>query len=87
MRRHYSQVDNLTRWEIILSECGYNEAMMWLENTLSKHKVAISGTATHQRKINDTWHKFTAIVTEFQKNGKFVRTFYWDENRGYLLGE
>ena len=65
--------DSKTGYEMILSECSYNMAMDWLEN-----------------KIKELGH--TPNI-ECKKEGDLMvittsgRTFFYDEERGYLLGE
>lgn len=66
-------VDKKTGYEMILSECSYNMAMNWLEAKIKK--------LGHIPNI------------ECKKEGDLIvvetsgRTFFYDEERGYLLGE
>lgn len=65
--------DSKTGYEMILSECSYNMAMNWLEGKIKK--------LGHIPNI------------ECKKEGDLIvvetsgRTFFYDEERGYLLGE
>ena len=65
--------DDVTGYEMILSECSYNVALDWLEN-----------------KIRELGH---IPNIECKKDGDLIvvetsgRTFFYDEKRGYLLGE
>ena len=70
--------DTKTGYEMILSECSYNMAMDWLQREMDKHGLFIS-------RIEIT-KDYTRIYTE---DGECVpgRKFYYDEGRGYLLGE
>lgn len=78
MKRHYSQVDSVTGLEIVLSECSYNMAVEWLSNEMKQH-----GHIIWKARIEDG---LTAIYTgEF--TGNLNRKFFYDEERGYLLGE
>ena len=64
-------IDTETGMEMILSECSYNMACDWLE----------SKGFTQYDKFDNTV-RFTTF--EFSKPAK--RTFVYDEERGYLLG-
>lgn len=81
--------DNETGYEMILSECSYNQACDWLSRELAKRGCEIWRT---ERRIDGLMVIFTAKAicpldsagSMFMKDG---RTFYYDETRGYLLGE
>ena len=71
--------DDKTGYQMILSECSYNMAMDWLER-----KCIDSGCTF--RIVQDYVHDLSAIVVDDSK-GNIARIFYYDEDRGYLLGE
>lgn len=81
--------DSVTGYEMILSECSYNQACDWLSRELAKHNSNIWRT---EQRIDGLMVIFTAIAicpldsvgNMYMKDG---RTFYYDEDRGYLLGE
>lgn len=66
-----SCIDTETGMEMVLSECSYNMACDWLE-----HKGF-----TEYDKFDSTSRY---VTLEFSKPAK--RTFVYDEERGYLLG-
>lgn len=70
--------DEKTGYQMILSECSYNEACFWLQGELDKCGWEVIGTET----VGD----YTAIYTE-DASGKPAREFVYDESRGYLLSE
>ena len=74
--------DDKTGYEMILSECSYNEACMWLENELSKYGSEIYRTEKHTNGLMYIW---TGIFGRSSCIAK--RMFFYDEERGYLLGE
>lgn len=79
--------DDKTGYEMILSECSYNEACMWLENELSKYGSEIYRTEKHTNGLMYIW---TGIyrLDKFGKSSCIAkRMFFYDEERGYLLGE
>lgn len=75
--------DNKTGYSMVLSDCTYNMACDWLERTLKKYGVEICGLH----------YDANTKMTEFysgrpDKNGlNLCRKYFYDENRGYLLGE
>lgn len=71
MRRHYSTIDSLTRHELILSEASYNMACSFLES---------------MGLICDTVKTLSLSTTELTFSNT-ERKFWYDEERGYLLGE
>lgn len=81
--------DTKTGLSMVLSECSYNQACDWLSKELAKHHSEIWRT---EQRIDGLMVIFTAVAicpvdsagTMFMKDG---RTFYYDEERGYLLGE
>lgn len=74
MRRHFSTKDEKTGYELILSDCSYNMAMYWLEAAIKK--------LGHIPNIE--CHKECSGIMKIETSG---RTFFYDEDRGYLLGE
>ena len=82
--------DHVTGYEMILSECSYNQACDWLSRELAKHGCEI--WRTEQRISDNLYVIFTAVaVCPLDSAGSMFmkddRTFYYDETRGYLLGE
>ena len=71
--------DDKTGYQMILSECSYNMAMDWLE-----HKCAKNGCTLSTAKL---YVSGLMAITVVDKDFTTVRTFYYDEERGYLLGE
>lgn len=87
MRRHFSTIDSKTKHELILSECSYNQAMDWLSRTLAEYGSEINRTETH---INGLVYIWTGIYTRDvwgRTTCAARRMFFYDEARGYLLGE
>ena len=82
MRRHYSQIDSVTGYDLLLSEVTYNEACCWLNGVLEMSNYEVRGTAEMTKP-----RRLTVIKTCAIKNGAIGREFYYDEERGYLLGE
>ena len=78
-----SCTDNKTGYEMILSECSYNMACEWLSRELTKEDMEILNVEVD---FNGIYHIFTGITLSptLQWSG---RTFYYDEERGVLLGE
>lgn len=71
--------DNKTGYQMILSECSYNMAMDWLERKCLKNGCTFSTVQTYVYNL--------VAVAVLDRNGVPVRIFYYDEERGYLLGE
>lgn len=82
MRRHYSQRDTKTGYEMILSEVSYNRAMFWLQEELKRHNYTIRSTAQMHKPF-----ELTVVTTNTIRTGALGRMFYYDGDRGYLLGE
>lgn len=74
--------DTRTGLSMVLTECSYNEAMDWLSKELLKYNVVISCIGSMHKP-----YELKVIDTETIKVGAKMRTFYYDEDRGYLLGE
>lgn len=71
MKRFTQSVkDSLTGMELILSECSFNEACMFLQNEMKSDKYIGC----------EAFEETTKIM--FKR-----RNFFYDEKRGYLLGE
>ncbi len=66
-----SCIDNQTRREMILSETSFNEACIWLEKTVGKIFSVVSIGKNRLKIICEGCN----------------RIFFYDEDRGYLLGE
>lgn len=77
--------DDKTGLSMVLSECSYNMAMDWLVHTLEKYDVDIYRCEYDiNRKMQVIFTgKFSHILGDF----KPCRRYYYDEERGYLLGE
>ena len=73
-------IDKETGFTIVLTECSYNVAMAWLENECKKYDFSIS---VDQISLNTRDAYGIVVLT---KEGKRVRRFIYDEQRGYLLG-
>ena len=71
--------DDITGYQMILSECSYNQAMAWLGVILNRHDMTCECLSNNDTGLTDIFIK--------DKNGNPCRTFYYDEERGYLLGE
>lgn len=82
MRRHYSQIDSKTGYDMLVSEVSYNEACCWLNGILEMSGYEVRSISEISKPV-----KLTVIKTCAIKNGAIGREFYYDEERGYLLGE
>ena len=69
-----SQVDKETRMEVLLSECSFNQANLWLTR---------KGFVNPEKVESDTDFRFTTLTFTSPVKKKFV----YEEKRGYLLGE
>ena len=72
--------DDKTGYSMVLSECSYNQACDWLSRELAKFGYEITRTEQH---INGLMYIWSTNV----RSGKQARMYYYDEERGYLLGE
>ena len=70
--------DSKTGYEVILSECSYNMACDWLERELAKVGLWVEQARTRNNLVE---------ILTVDKNLLRGRTFFYDESRGYLLGE
>jgi len=79
--------DEKAGYEMMLSECSYNQAMNWLEIELLKESNEVVGVSCR----GDIYTIHTAPITdelsEEEQRGLLGRDFFYDEERGYLLGE
>ena len=76
--------DNKTGLSMVLSEVSYNAAMEWLHDTLWKCGVEICRCFMNERGMREIW---TAKWDDGINNYKPMRHYFYDEERGYLLGE
>lgn len=80
--------DEKTGYQMVLSECSYNMAMDWLERKVKKelidpgfhHYISSHNGIKLIKIVVDSWHEG---VQKYVEN----RIFYYDEDRGYLMGE
>lgn len=73
--------DSKTGLSMVLSEVSYNFACDWLERELKKY-----GRVIWKVVANYEGDGLTHIWTG-EREGNLGRKFYYDEERGYLLGE
>ena len=76
-----SCIDNKTGYQMILSECTYNMACGWLDHELrSKYDMEIVRCEyNYTRDMHVLWTS--------DEEGVPGRRYFYDEQRGYLLGE
>ena len=74
--------DNITGYEMLLSECSYNTACFWLCQELKKRNLEIIQT----NKIKHNTLDLTELITNSFSGGCDLR-FIYDETRGYLLAD
>ena len=79
MRKHSSTVDGITGCELILSEASFNMAGDWLNQWFTRWGWEIA-------QVKPTTYKSRQVTMIVGKHHKQSRTFYYDEERGYLLG-
>lgn len=65
-------IDKLTRMQMILSECSFNEACSYLESVQEKYNLG--------KYLGTECMGLTTTKLMFEND-----TFYYDEDRGYLL--
>lgn len=77
--------DTKTGLSMVLSECTYNMACDWLDRKLKNYGVEIC-KCVHNNKTNfdEIW---TARFDDELNNYVPCRKYFYDEERGYLLGE
>lgn len=73
--------DSKTGYEMVLSECSYNEAAYWLEEQIVRVGYCVDTLKTH------TDDGLIHILIKNVVSGAKGRTYFYDEERGYLLGE
>ena len=76
-----SCIDNITGYEMLLSECSYNTACFWLCQELKKRNLEITQT----NKIKHNTLDLTELITNSFSGGLHALRFIYDETRGYLL--
>lgn len=76
--------DNKTYYSMVLSDVSYNNAMKWLHDNLWKYGVEICREFKNDKGMMEIW---TAKWDDSICNYKSTRRFFYDEERGYLLGE
>ena len=74
--------DTKTGLSMVLSECSYNMAMDWLSRELKRYNVTIVAIGSMHIP-----YELKTIITQTIETGAYMRTFYYDEERGVLLGE
>lgn len=77
--------DDKTGLSMVLSECSYNMAMDWLVKELEKYGVEIYRCEYDYRK--EMYVIFTGEFSHILADFKPCRRYFYDEERGYLLGE
>lgn len=77
--------DSITNYAMILSECSYNMACDWLERTLKKYGVEIYDCRINSKTgfMELATGKYSSALGRFEP----CRKYFYDEIRGYLLGE
>ena len=77
--------DSVTGYSMVLSECSYNMACDWLARTLAKYGVDIYNVKKDYKTDFTILEsgRYSHILGDF----KPCRKYYYDEVRGYLLGE
>lgn len=78
-------IDEKTGYQMILSECSYNFACDWLNRYVHEKGLEIC-RAFHNNDtgLDEIW---TAQWSDKICNYVPTRHFFYDEDRGYLLGE
>lgn len=85
MRKYMVEcTDRKTGLSMVLSECSYNIACDFLERELGKYRVDILDCRVSRE---GKTKGMTRIRTIHSITKSLMRTFYYDEERGYLLGE
>ena len=80
-----SCIDKKTGYEMILSECSYNMAMDWLYNVVKNAGREVCRLFVNKETgLTEIW---TAEWSDKICNYKPTRHYFYDEERGYLLGE
>lgn len=77
--------DNKTGYEMILSECSYNQACAWLYEEVKKAgREVCRSFINNVTGLTEIW---TAEWSDKICNYVPTRHYFYDEERGYLLGE
>lgn len=79
--------DVKTGYEMILEDCSYNNACQWLDDKLKEkgsYYDIIRCEYNTDTNLTEIW---TGHLEEDTMNIFYGRKFYYDEERGYLLGE
>lgn len=83
--------DDKTGLSMVLSECSYNTAMDWLQKTLRKYDVDIYRTEVDFKGLVHIWTGKPKAGTDYTGRPEVFfepcRKYFYDEERGYLLGE
>lgn len=82
--------DSKTGYSMVLSECSYNMACDWLSKEIGKYGVEIYRTEKHitdDTKLSDIWEIWTGKFRTDTNDYEYCRRYFYDEERGYLLGE
>ena len=77
--------DDKTGKEILLSECSYNMAMEWLFQKI--HDAGMEVCRQFTNATTGLYEVWTAKWSDNICNYVPTRHFYYDEERGYLLGD
>jgi len=80
-----SVIDRKTRHELILADCSYNMACDWLASELAKNNREIYRQEVSTN--NELAYIWTGEWDNDKHDYKNKRMFYYDEERGYLMGE
>ena len=85
-------MDDKTGYRMVLSECSYNMACDWLMREGEKSHYEIIRTEKDFNGLIHIWMEKTELEFDADINSMRPITgatlkFYYDEERGYLLGE
>lgn len=78
-------VDDKTGYEMVLSEVSYNMACDWLDRCIREEGSEIARIEFNTD--NGLYEIFTETYMEVTHEYIPNRKFYYDEKRGYLMGE
>ena len=85
MRRFMASCkDSKTGYSMVLSECSYNMAVQWLHDILWENGIEICRCFMNDKGLHEIW---TAKFDDHICNYVPCRHYFYDESRGYLLGE
>ena len=77
--------DSKTGYELLADQCSYNQACAWLYKILKAHgREVCRAFVNHDTGLTEIW---TAEWSDRICNYKPTRHYFYDEERGYLLGE